>query len=394
MVTQNPYKNRSLSRFILCIIVLLYTGITGSLSAQDHLWVKPDYSRVSEDVSVRIRVLHNDHLYDIPADSTTLTILVEAKHGRALVEPEMGSIRYIPDTDFFGLDSFQYSVCNVAGDCQSAVVTVTIYPVNDAPVARGDQDTVMEDTWTYVDVTHNDFDPDNQREAYEQVRIIEMPKHGQLHSQQNRLRYEPAPDYYGNDYFRYAICDEALCDTATARIHVQPVNDRLKTVNDHYVTYAGLLVIMDVMANDDDSLDFLLPDYASLSITDLLLPEHGFIYLDSVVGLIVYQPDPDFIGIDSFQYQLCDFGPDPVLCDTATVVIMVNPGPNDSQDFTEAEGLVTPQSYPPGQVTRFLSTQLLQKCLYDLSRRFPIVKPANQVVDNLGIIRILENTID
>src|SRR5690606_11614098 len=42
-------------------------------------------------------------------------------------------------------------------------------------------------------------------------------------------------------------------------------------------------------------------------------------------GILVYLPDPDFGGVDSFYYQICDtIG----LCDTALVYILVLPTPD------------------------------------------------------------------
>ena len=42
---------------------------------------------------------------------------------------------YTPDPDFFGADSFTYTVCDPGGLCDVANVSVTVDPVNDAPVA-------------------------------------------------------------------------------------------------------------------------------------------------------------------------------------------------------------------------------------------------------------------
>ncbi len=53
-------------------------------------------------------------------------------------------------------------------------------------------------------------------------------------------------------------------------------------------------------------------------------PSDGSTSVDPVTGAITYTPDPDFHGTDSFSYQVCDDG-SPVLCDTATVDILVLP---------------------------------------------------------------------
>ena len=48
-----------------------------------------------------------------------------------------GSIDYTPDPDFFGTDSFTYEVCDLAGDCDTATVDITVNPINDPPTAAG-----------------------------------------------------------------------------------------------------------------------------------------------------------------------------------------------------------------------------------------------------------------
>ncbi len=62
---------------------------------------------------------------------------------------------YTPAADYFGPDSFTYKVCDngqsgspLADDfkCSTAVATITVTPVNDAPVATADAKTTAEDT--------------------------------------------------------------------------------------------------------------------------------------------------------------------------------------------------------------------------------------------------------
>ncbi len=43
-----------------------------------------------------------------------------------------------------------------------------------------------------------------------------------------------------------------------------------------------------------------------------------------MTGAVTYTPDANFNGSDTFTYEVCDDGV-PVLCDTATVTITVDP---------------------------------------------------------------------
>lgn len=310
---------RSLVTFLIFLLVITVNSF-GQKS-----WVIPDFCQLSEDVSLRTRILHNDNHNTNPIDTSSLIVSRSPRHGTTVIEYDLGTIRYTPNPDFFGLDSFFYTVCNFRGECQEAMVTLIVHAINDAPTAVNDLDTVFEDSWIDLDVMKNDGDlADNAPLGdFDEIQIVEYPRHGSLTVENKHVRYQPYPNYFGNDYFRYYICDESLCDTAMARIHVKPVNDSPHAREDHFTTFEQLLVIMDVLANDDDSLDLELPAASGLSVEGLLQPAHGFLYLDIAVGLVVYLPDQGFIGTDSFEYQFCDQGPNPILCDTALVTIEV-----------------------------------------------------------------------
>ncbi len=78
-------------------------------------------------------------------------------------------------------------------------------------------------------------------------------------------------------------------------------------------------VIINIIGNDFD------PDgeLDTLSIDFISLPEFGTV-INNNDGTVTYTPEPNFVGVDSFTYIICDNG-DPVLCDSAVVVINVIP---------------------------------------------------------------------
>ncbi|MEY4935613.1 MAG: hypothetical protein RIS64_1972 [Bacteroidota bacterium] len=63
-------------------------------------------------------------------------------------------------------------------------------------------------------------------------------------------------------------------------------------------------------------------DSNSLSISGLIPPAHGTIALDPTTRRIIYRPTAGYIGLDSFQYRVCDSLR--FTCDTAWVVVNVN----------------------------------------------------------------------
>jgi hypothetical protein len=87
-----------------------------------------------EDTPIVLDVLTNDA--DADGDSLSIVNLSEPANGSLLLVD--GILTYTPDSDFFGSDSFTYQASD--GTALSDVVTVslTIDPVNDAPIAVDD----------------------------------------------------------------------------------------------------------------------------------------------------------------------------------------------------------------------------------------------------------------
>ncbi|MGB5758851.1 MAG: cadherin-like domain-containing protein, partial [Acidimicrobiales bacterium] len=105
-----------------------------TLANQDPTAVD-DALAVDEDATTtNIAVLANDSDADI--DPTSVGITIAASLGTATPVGD-GTIDYTPNPDANGVDSFDYQVCDLGGNCATATVTVTITPVNDQPTFTG-----------------------------------------------------------------------------------------------------------------------------------------------------------------------------------------------------------------------------------------------------------------
>jgi hypothetical protein len=87
-----------------------------------------DQATVDEDAEVTIDVLANDS--DGNGDTLTLDSVTQPANGTASIVS--GQVEYVPDADYNGSDSFDYTVSD-GSNTATATVTVTVEPVNDAP---------------------------------------------------------------------------------------------------------------------------------------------------------------------------------------------------------------------------------------------------------------------
>lgn len=138
-----------------------------------------------------------------------------------------GSFTYLPDANFNGEDSFSYQVKDAEADGSTAVVTLTVTPVNDAPTCQNAALAVDEDVpapWAHL-CTDIDGDPLN-------VSVITAPAHGTLNILSNPMLYTPAANYFGADSFTYRVSDgTANSNTAAVTVTIASVNDAPSAVS-------------------------------------------------------------------------------------------------------------------------------------------------------------------
>ena len=249
---------------------------------------------------VKIPVLGND---DGKFDPSTVAVTTPPTGGTTTVNTD-GSITYTPNPGFSGTDTFTYKVCDLAGQCTTATVTVTV-----APKAKDDTATTLSGTPVVLPLLANDtgkLDPAT-------VVVTTPPAHGSvvIDPITGNATYEPAPGFVGTDTITYKVCDKstpAQCTSATATITVGPI-----TANDTASTPAGTPVNIPVLSNDSSTLT---------NITGTTPPANGTVLVNPD-GTILYTPNPGFSGTDSFTYTVCDSSA--ANCKTATVTVTVAP---------------------------------------------------------------------
>ena len=288
-----------------------------------------DAESTDEDTPVSGDVSTNDDEGDAPA---TYAVNTGPSNGTLTAFNNDGTFTYTPNTNFNGVDTFTYTITDADGDTDTATVTINVADVNDPPIANNDSETTNEDTPVDVNVPSNDTDVDGTIDTTSVV-ILDDADNGttNVNGVTGVVTYTPNTNFNGIDTFTYQICDDdGACDTALVTITVGDVNDPPVANDDAASTEEDTPVNIDVTANDTD-VDGTI-DPTSVVITSPA--SNGGTSVSPVTGVVTYTPDPDFNGVDTFMYQVCD---DDGACDTATVTITVDAGPDAVDDAFNTE---------------------------------------------------------
>ena len=170
--------------------------------------------------------------------------------------------------------------------------------------AVDEDDSLTVDGTTLPSVLDNDSDGGPPGTGPNVATEMQGVLHGSLSfSSDGTFSYTPDADFFGADFFLYTFNDgDSDSEPVTVTIRVDPVNDAPVAVNDTYSGFEDLeLVIGDtgVLMNDID----VDGDALTALLTDA--PDNGSVSLLSD-GSFAYTGDPEFSGIDSFQYEARD----------------------------------------------------------------------------------------
>ncbi|WOO40240.1 tandem-95 repeat protein [Rubellicoccus peritrichatus] len=194
----------------------------------------------------------------------------------------------------------------------SQTFSITVTPINDAPVATAvPMQVVAEDDSVVITLTGTDVDSPATTTV-----IQNAPVNGTLENLGNQqYRYSPNADYYGSDHLAFYVTDGELDSSPeTVNILVEPVNDAPVAVADSSTINENASVDLPVLANDSD------PDLDPISIDQFTQPANGTVTSVSG-GILRYEPDYGFSGTDTFTYTVTDGIISSV---PATVSIIVN----------------------------------------------------------------------
>ncbi|WP_231102535.1 Ig-like domain-containing protein [Pseudoalteromonas luteoviolacea] len=264
---------------------------------------------LQEEGSFEVNVLGNDTDVD-ENDSFNLasvSVVDQPRFGQAVVNAQ-GAIVYTPNTNYFGDDTFTYTVEDAAGATSNkATVTMTVTPVNDAPVAAAQNLSLDEDDSLLVTLSATDQESDTL--SYQ---IQSGVSNGTLVAQSDTTwLYTPSAHFNGSDTFTFVANDGALdSQPASINLTVNAVNDQ-PTVSAQSVHVDEEVALVITLAADDIDNDNLT--YAIVNS-----PANGSYTQNE--NRITYTPNTNFFGSDSFTFKVNDGQID---SETATVDISV-----------------------------------------------------------------------
>jgi len=255
---------------------------------------------------------------DPDADPLSFSLgAVKPVNGSVIVQVD-GAFTYVPNANYFGTDTFSYNVFDGIATV-SANVSVTVNPVNDAPIANNAQQIVAEDTVLTGTLTASDIDTPISQLTYA---VSQNPLQGNVTvNSSGSFTYTPAANFNGNDSFSFVVADNGvpnLTSVGSVSITVTPVNDPPVVNNQTFTTAEDTALSNHLVAIDDQTstaqLTFLpiataVPSKGSLN----LLPDGSF----------TYTPRLNENGQDQFGFEVRD-NSNPTLSSFATATIQIS----------------------------------------------------------------------
>ena len=305
--TPSAFPNATFAASNYWVDVVLQTGPVNQPPVAN-----PDSRTTNEDtvLSVAASTLTAN---DSDPESDPLTIIAVGGATNGTVTLNAGNVLFTPASNYNGSGAaFTYTLSDGKGGTATGNVSVTVNPVNDAPVANNDSGfTTPFNTVLNVPLSTllgNDTDPDNETLT---VDSVGGALNGQvvLASQTGNAVFTPNVGYSGPASFTYTIKDLSnATSTATVSLTVGASdNQPPAAVADTATTNEDTSVTINVLANDTD------PEGNPLALTLLNVIGTQGIATINPNNTITYNPGGAFqslnngqSAIDTFSYQVTD----------------------------------------------------------------------------------------
>ena len=252
---------------------------------------------------------------EIDGDILTYSINTSPGYGSASISPE-GILSYSPAENFWGTDELLYLACDQNNLCDTAVISISIAPVNDAPQIDADYNEITINGELNGNLSPNTTDIDSPTSTIT-FAVLDSTQNGVINLLPNGAYvYTPNPFYFGTDSLIYIACDNMNeCNTGVLYIDVILINLPPQATPATFTIQEDELSILNL---DAFTFDFGNGDLIYSMIGNSAVGEFSNI---TNVGLAL-QPTSNQSGNYVVYYKVCDTGG---LCDTAQIDIQVLP---------------------------------------------------------------------
>ena len=202
---------------------------SGTMEVVAGLTAVADALSVDEDsAATTIDALANDTSGPTSGALTITSVGTATGGGTVTILGAGATLSYTPVANFFGTDTFTYTVSDESGATSTGTVTVTVNSVNDPPIAADDvAETVSNADAITIDVLANDTTDPDPNEVLTISSVTNGTQGGVVSSinGSTQVQYTPAADFSGTDTFTYTVVDgNGGSDSATVTVTVNEFN--------------------------------------------------------------------------------------------------------------------------------------------------------------------------
>jgi len=257
----------------LFLFAVLITGAFSSsfAFAQTGPLAEDDFYSLDEDSFLTVNplgVLLNDT--NTQSDTFLAIIFTDVGFGTLILNSD-GSFTYQPNQDFDSTDSFTYVANNGTHNSNEATVTLSVNPINDAPIAQDDQAETQQNVPIRIDVLENDSDVEDDSLNI-LLRVDPLETKGFVELDNSMVLFTPIADFVGETTFSYVVSDgDKISNTSQVTVTVTAVDEETNddSILDQILEQIQLL--LDMVLNLDDEITQLQEDNSALAmrITEL-----------------------------------------------------------------------------------------------------------------------------
>jgi len=256
----------------------------------------------------------------------TYFIVTQPLNGKITIDGAIA--RFTPNGNYSGPDSFTFKSFDGSDDSNIGKITLTVAALNDAPIAHDYSISTTEN----ATVTFNISATDTEFDALTYF-IVNEANHGDITLTGSAVTYTPTTDYNGEDSFTFKANDGTSdSNLATLSLMVTTVaNNKPEAMDITTSTPEDMAIEINLDATDSDEHE--------LTYSLVTSPSNGNISLTG--SIVLYTPDTDYIGNDSFSYKANDGIGDSNIAVVSIYVESVNDVPVASDITVELDENVT-----------------------------------------------------